>query len=262
MSDFLAQLPPVSDGILLFFTAMLASAVNAVAGGGTFLVFPALTATGLSALAANVTSTIAVWPGVVASAWGYRNEISTHRKYLPYLSMIGLIGGWCGARMLLLTPEVRFEKMVPWLMLMATLLFSFGKHITRYTSAFFDRHRSGEHMRHYLAAILMFLIAIYGGFFGAGIGILMLAMLQCLGMQHIHQMNGLKTLLGVAINGVTAVTFLFSDYIAWPKACIMIVGALIGGYGMARIAIKIPQHIIRGFVICVACSTTIYYFIK
>lgn len=262
MADFLAHFPPLLDCILLFLAAIIASALNAVAGGGTFFVFPALMTTGISALVANATSTVAVWPGVIASSWGYRKEISSHRKYLPYLSIIGLIGGWTGAKLLLLTPEIRFEKMVPWLLLTATLLFTFGKPLTRITSQFFDAHHAGDKLRYTLAICLMLIISIYGGFFGAGIGILMLAMLQCMGMQNIHEMNALKTLLGITIHGTAVFTFLFSDVIAWPQASIMCVGALIGGYSMAKIALKIPQHIIRRFVICVASSTTFYYFIK
>lgn len=262
MHEILAQFPPLLDSLLLFCAAIIASALNAVAGGGTFFVFPALMATGVSPLMANATSTVAVWPGVIASSWGYRKEISAHRKYLPYLSLAGLIGGWTGAKLLLVTPEVRFEQMVPWLLLTATVLFSFGKPLTRYTNRFFEEHHAGESLRQHLSVFFMFIISIYGGFFGAGIGILMLAMLQCLGMHDIHQMNGLKTLLGITIHGITVFTFLFTDIIAWPQAIIMACGALIGGYGMARIALKIPQHIVRGFVICVATATTAYFFFK
>lgn len=262
MDSLIAFLPPFSDAVLLFFAAMLASGLNAVAGGGTFFVFPALMSTGVSALVANATSTVAVWPGVMASSWGYRKEIAVHKRYLPYLSILGLIGGWIGAKLLLLTPEVKFEAMVPWLLLTATLLFTFGKRLTKFTNTYFNEHRVKPKIRYSIASIFMLLIAVYGGFFGAGIGILMLAMLQCMGMQNIHQMNALKTLLGITIHGTAVFTFLFSDVIAWPQACIMCVGALIGGYGMSRLALKIPQRFIRGFVICVASVTTYYYFTK
>jgi uncharacterized membrane protein YfcA len=254
--------PPLADSILLFFSAMLASALNAVAGGGTFFVFPALMSTGVSALVANATSTVAVWPGVMASAFGYRKEVTEHKKYLPFLCTLSLIGGWIGAKLLLQTPEISFSAMVPWLLLTATLLFTFGKRLTNAIQALNNATPISKKTRYTFVGIAMLVISIYGGFFGAGIGILMLAMLQCMGLKNIHQMNALKTILSTTIQGTAVFTFLPSGIIVWPQAIIMCVGALIGGYGMAKLALRIPQSAIRKFVICVASSTTIYYFLK
>lgn len=262
MLEWFAQSLSPMQAVLLFFTAMLAAGINAVAGGGTFFTFPVLLSTHISALAANATSTVAVWPGSVASTLGYVENLKQHKRHLPLLGSLGLLGGWLGAKLLLITPEHRFDLILPYLMLTATLLFTFGKRITGWTSRYFDAHQSGESLRKALSCVLMFLIAIYGGFFGAGIGILMLAMMQCMGMHDIHEMNALKTSLGITINGTAFVTFICSDIVAWPQASIMIVGALIGGYGAARIALKVPQNIIRGFVICFATTITLYFFIK
>lgn len=252
----------LSQGILLFFAAMLAAAINAVAGGGTFFAFPALISTGLSSLVANATCTVAVWPGSVASTLGYVENIRKHAKHLPVLGSLGLLGGWVGAKLLLMTPEARFDALLPYLMLSATLLFTFGKVVTGWTSRYFDAHRSGVQLRRGLACVLMFLIAVYGGFFGAGIGILMLAMMQCMGLEDIHEMNALKTSLGITINGTAFVTFILSGIVSWPHAGVMIVGALVGGYGAARIALKVPQRYIRGGVIAFASCITLVFFLK
>jgi uncharacterized membrane protein YfcA len=260
--SFLSGTLSLTQAIALFFAAMLAAGINAVAGGGTFIAFPALLSTGISSLVANATCTVAVWPGSIASTAGYLKNLARYKHHLPYLGVLGLIGGWLGAELLLHTPEHRFDAILPYLMLTATLLFSFGKRITGWTSRYFDAHQSGETLRKILACVLMLLIAIYGGFFGAGIGILMLAMMQCMGMHDIHEMNALKTTLGITINGTAFITFISSGIVAWPQASVMIVGALIGGYGAARIALKLPQTIIRGFVMCFATALTLYFFIK
>lgn len=245
--------------IMLFAAAALAGAINSVAGGGTFLTFPLMMQAGLTPIQANVTSTIALWPGSLSGAAAYRQEWREHRVMLKSLLIISVAGGALGSVILLTTPEQVFRGMVPWLLLSATLIFTFGRSVI---ARLHHAHPDGEtsRSRSLAARFMQFAIAVYGGYFGAGIGILMLAMLQLMGMTHIHRMNGLKTVLGSAINGVTVLIFvLFADVI-WPVALVMVVGAVIGGYWGAAYARKLPPSLVRGFVSGIGFAMTAYYF--
>jgi len=244
---------------LYFIAAAMAGAVNSVAGGGTFLTFPALIFGGLSPLAANVTSTVALWPGSIGSAFAYRGELKEHKGRLTPLLWVSLIGGGIGAVVLLETPERTFAALVPWLLLTATLIFTFG----RQGVALLRKWRKQEYVEPNLASglVLQFIISIYGGYFGAGIGILMLAMLQLAGFSNIHQMNGLKTWLAIPINGVSVLLFALSGKVVWPVALVMLVGALTGGYWGAKIALKLPPHYVRWFVTTVGIAMTLYFFL-
>lgn len=240
------------DIAIYFFAGFIGSAINAVAGGGTFLTFPLLIFGGMSALTANIMSTIALWPGSVASAVAYRKERNINKEQLVKFLAISITGSIIGTSTLLLTPEQTFENLVPWLMLFATLLFTFGRKV----------RFSASEPHHTMGFILQFLIAVYGGYFGAGIGILMLAMLQLLGFTHIHQMNALKTILGSTINAVAVFIFLFSGKIIWPVAAVMIAGALTGGYVSARMALKISPERVRLMVCVIGFCMTGYFFLK
>ncbi len=242
------------DICIYFAAGFVGSAINSVAGGGTFLTFPLLILNGMSALQANIMSTIALWPGSVASALAYKNERNIDRKQLTRFIIISILGSVAGTTTLLLTPEQTFEGLVPWLLLFATLLFTFGRNL--------KLPASGSHHGAWLGFLLQFAIAVYGGYFGAGIGILMLAMLQIMGFSHIHQMNALKTILGSTINAVAFGVFLFSGKVIWGVACVMIAGALAGGYFGARFALKISPEKVR-FVVCViGFVMTGYFFAK
>ena len=246
---------------LLFTAAFFAGAINAVAGGGTFLVFPALIFAGVPPIVANATSTMAVWPGTLASIAAYRREIKTQLHTLPSLFIISLLGGLAGAWVLLHTPEKLFTFLIPYLLLAATLLFAFGGTIiaaVREKLGFIHRH---SRLILWTSAALQLGIAFYGGYFGAGIGILMLAMLQLRGLSNIHEMNGIKTVLGGAINGVAVVTFILMDAINWPKALLMMAGAIMGGYGGAALARRLPPTWVRGIVIAIGSGMTIYFFL-
>ena len=241
-----------TQNAMFFAVSFIAATINSVAGGGTFLTFPVFIMGGLTALQANVMSTIALWPGVLASAYGYRTEIAHDTKeFWPFL-LIGCIGGVVGSLLLLNTPELTFKHMVPWLMLIATLIFTFGRGLTGMTP-----HLSAG----WVPYILQGVIAIYGGYFGAGIGILTLAMLQMLGHSEIHKMNALKTLLTGAINSMTVFIFIFSDKVVWNFAAVMVCGAVCGGYVGARVALKIPPRYVRAFVSLVGFSMTTYFFV-
>ncbi len=244
--------------ILLYFSAACAgSAINAVAGGGTFLTFPLLIMNGLSSVQANVMSTIALWPGSVASAAAYRQEFRTERRRLQPFIWVSILGSALGTFILLSTPETTFQGAVPWLMLFATAIFIFGRSGISWLKPFSGASTAPQRA---LGLALQFAIAVYGGYFGAGIGILMLAMLQVMGMSHIHEMNAMKTILGSAINAVAFTVFIVAGAVNWPVACVMIPGAIAGGYLGARVAMKVQPQKIRIFVSILAVVTTAYFF--
>lgn len=246
--------------LALAASAAAAGAMNSVAGGGTFLTFPALLVAGVPPIVANATSSVALWPGSLASAGGYREELRAERRLLPLFAAASAVGGLLGAVLLLLTPPPTFAALVPLLLLSATLIFALGPHLT-------ERLRlgsPGEASGRQLAAIAVFQvgIAIYGGYFGAGIGILMLAALSLLGMKHIHHMNGLKVVLAAVINGVANVTFVLAGIVDWGFALPMVVGAIVGGYGGARVARRIEPRYVRWVVIAVGLALSAYFFLR
>jgi uncharacterized protein len=261
---------------LLFIAAVLGGTLNSVAGGGSFITFPALIFTSVGAKIANATSTVALWPGAVASTGAYRRELATqNRQLLVVLGVTSLIGGLFGAFLLVDTPQSTFVRLIPYLLLVATLLFAFGAPITnrlRKRKPTTDPPTSSEKGAATATATLTWpvltgisfsqlIIAIYGGYFGGGIGILMLATLGLMGMENIHEMNAMKTLLTGCINGVAVITFIIKGLILWPQAIVMLVGAIIGGYAGAYYARKIDPRWVRGFVILVGTIMTIYFFV-
>ena len=252
----------LGESIFLFFAALVAGVINSVAGGGSFLSFPALLVSGISPIVANATNTAALWPGTVASGVAYRNAFTPEaRRLVPALIVTGVIGGVLGARILLVTPQATFMRLVPWLLLAATLLFVASGRITRWVRA---RTSQGRGSRLLMAGglLLELMIAIYIGYFGAGIGILLLALLALLGLENIHAMNGMKTILVGVCNGVALVVFIWAKAIVWPQALLMLVGASIGGYGGAYYAQKMnPKHV-RWLVIAVGFGVSAYFFIR
>ncbi|GAC1679878.1 MAG: sulfite exporter TauE/SafE family protein [Candidatus Acidiferrum sp.] len=246
--------------ILLFLAGALGGAVNAVAGGGSFVTFPALLFAGVGPLAANATSTIALWIGTTASGGAYRSKLKTSRRVMVPLLATSVLGGLIGAFLLIKTPPQTFMRVIPWLMLSATLLFAFGRHLTSHISARIDQDAGSCAIAG--AAGFELLVAIYGGYFGGGMGIVNLAMLASLGMTDMHAMNALKVVLGSTTNGMATVMFVLSGLIAWHQAIAMTLGALAGGYATAHFAQKLPQEWIRRFVIAAGLSTTIYFLIK
>lgn len=211
----------------------------------------------MSPFQANIMSTIALWPGSVSSAFGYRKQLNVEKRVLWRFMLVSIIGSVVGAELFLNTSEVAFEQLVPWLLLGATLLFTFGRHGIKLLHQFSGNVTTASLL---LGMILQFVIAIYGGYFGAGIGILMLAMLQLMGMEHIHQMNALKTVLGSTINAVAFFIFVFSGHVIWSVALVMVAGAMIGGYFGARLAMKVSVEKIRLLVSAIGFGMTIYYF--
>jgi len=222
--------------------------MNALAGGGTLLTFPALLFMGEGAITANATSTVALLPGAAASFYGYRREVGEHRAWLRTFFLPSLVGGAVGSFLLLRTPEDSFAKLAPVLVLFATVLFMAQGVVRRRATA---AHPGATPGRLTLAWLLQLGVAVYGGYFGAGIGILMLAVLGFLGLSNIHAMNGLKNAFGFAINGVAAAYFIARGAVNWPAALVMIGGAILGGYAGARLARSIGQDRSRVAVVAI-----------
>ncbi|MBV9707868.1 MAG: sulfite exporter TauE/SafE family protein [Chloroflexi bacterium] len=252
----------IAQASLLFLAAVVGGMLNAVAGGGSFFGFPALLFCGVPAIPANATNTIALWLGSVASIGPYRHELSTQRREVLIL-LIGtsLVGGMLGAVLLLKTPATTFTALIPYLLLIATALFAFSPAITTLLRTnVLDKTRLTWRVLGGVS-VAQLIISIYGGYFGGGIGILMLATLSLMGVENIHVMNALKTVLASFINGIAVIAFIVGRAIFWPQAIVMIVGAIIGGYGAAYYARKIEQRWVRLFVIIVGVSLTVYFFL-
>lgn len=233
--------------------------MNAMAGGGTILTFPALVFLGMPAITANATSTVALLPGAAASMAGYRREVAAHRGWLKTLFLPSLLGGTLGSVLLLRTPERTFELLAPVLILFATVLFMLRGALARRFSPTGGPAEapSPSPLRWGVAVLLQFGVAVYGGYFGAGIGILMLALLGFLGLTDIHAMNGLKNFFGVCINGVAAAYFVLAGAVSWPEALVLAVGATLGGYGGARFARVIGQEKARAAVVVIGLLVTV-----
>jgi uncharacterized membrane protein YfcA len=241
--------------------AFLAGAINSVAGGGTLLSFPTLIWLGLPSVTANATSTVAIWPASASSLWGYRREVRSTKRRMLVLVFPSLIGGIAGALLLRWTPPATFDVLVPFLILFATLLFMSQEPIQRkLKTADAEAHRSPR----WLAAAMLFqlLVALYGGYFGAGIGILMLAALSILGLTDIHQMNGLKNFFGGCINGVAAIYFIWANMVYWPYVVIMALGAIAGGYAGADVARRLGRTAVRRIVVAIGFGMALSLFVK
>ncbi len=249
---------------LLLVAGILAGAINAVAGGGTFLTFPALVFTGIPSVAANQTSTIAVWPGQIAGFWAYRKVLTAQKRAIVTLGIVSLAGGGVGAVILLHTPTPAFDRLVPWLLLFATLIFAFGNRIRRRLGLSLTSSGTGEPSNGALtkAAALQFVIAIYGGFYGAGAGILELAVLDMLGLENIHLANAFKMILTTAFNTLAVIIFVFAGKIIWAAALVVAAATTIGGYGGAALAQRLPPASVRIFVIVVGAVMTVYFFLR
>jgi uncharacterized protein len=246
--------------IFLFFAGALGGALNSVAGGGSFIAFPALLFTGVPPIPANATNTIALWTAAAASGGAYRKELDVPRRVMIPLLAASLVGGLAGALLLLKTPARTFLQILPWLTLGATLLFAFGKILAGGRKSILEHEATSGALA--AATLFQLVVAIYGGYFGGGMGIVMLAMLAALGMTNIHAMNALKSVLGFVINGVAVVTFVIAGAVYWKHGIPMIAGGIAGGFLGAHYAQKVPQAWIRVFVVLVGAGMTTYFFWK
>jgi len=234
--------------------------MNAIAGGGTIVTFPALILTGISSIDANATSTVALLPGTLASVAGYRRVLPAVWKWINLFLVVSLAGGLIGGILLTRTPERVFDRLVPFLILFATVLFTARSFFTRIFRLETQRHSSSGWL--ILAITFQFAISIYGGYFGAGIGILMLASLGLLGFEDIHEMNAVKGVLGFLINAVAAVYFITKGLTNWPAAGIIATGSIFGGYSGAHFAQKVRQETVRLGVTLVGLLITVVMFYR
>lgn len=262
---------PAPQGLKLLTIVVLsavAGVMNAIAGGGTLLTFPALVGLGIPAIVANATSTVALWPGAVSSMVGYREELVGARRWAMGFALPSLMGGAAGAWLLLRTPPERFADLVPWLVLGATALFVMQPPIMgrvrqrRARAGSSTKAKSDEELteRFPSAGVLVaqFCLGVYGGYFGAGVGILMLAVLGFMGLSNIHRMNGLKNWGGLCMNAVAALMFAFSSLVSWPVALSMAIGSVGGGYFGSRAAQRVPKQFIRVAVIGIGLAGGIW----
>ncbi len=250
---------PVTSLALAAVAAALGGAINSIAGGGTLLTFPVIVALGVSPLTANVTNTMSLWPGALGSVWGYRSHLAGVRPLVPAMGIASLLGAIVGAWLLLTTGNRRFEQIVPFLVLGATGLFIAQGPIGRWLGARASAGAGGTPMRVSVGFLLgQMLVAVYGGYFGAGIGILMLAALGLIGLTDIHQMNALKIFAALVTNVVAAVIFAASGAIDWPLAGAMAAGSLLGGYGGARLAQRVGRVWVRRAVAAIGIGAFVF----
>lgn len=249
----------VPQGIVLVAVAALSGALNSVAGGGTFLAFPALLLAGIPAVSANATCTFALWPGGVASAYAYRRDVSAPPKLIWMLAATSVLGGVVGAWLLLHTPNRAFEKLIPPLLLFASFVFTFSKWINQRLRQHWSQPQALHPATLITSAAIQLAISIYGGYFGAGIGILMIAAWSALGFGNIHGVNGLRSLLGSSINGIALLMFLVAHAVALGPGLLMAGGAVFTGYLGAAYARRLPPLLVRRFVLVIAWAMTMYF---
>lgn len=246
----------MTDWIILVIAAFSAGVLNTIAGGGTFLTFPALVFVGLPPVVANATSAIAVLPGYLSGALGFTKELRAFdRTRLVHLTVYTLIGGLVGAALLLISSDRAFGSIVPYLLLAATLIFVFSDTL---------RDLAAKHARSITpyGAIGLIIVCIYGGYFNGGLGIVLLALFALWGMEDLHQMNGLKNGLSFALSVISVVAFAAGGLIAWPQAIVMMIAATLGGYAGAPIARAIPKKALKWLVALVGFGMSIIFFLR
>jgi uncharacterized membrane protein YfcA len=245
---------------LLFAAGLVAGVLNSLAGGGSFITFPALLAAGVPPVMANASNTYAALPGYMSGAWGYRKSIMTERgRLLPY-AIVAVVCGYAGAELLLHISDAAFRQIVPWLMLLAVVLFAFGGNINRLLAARAGQARHAKAAGTVLLYLLLAALCLYGGFFNAGFGIMLLAFLALAGLRDIHAMNGLKLWVSAIVAIVAAVRFALQGSIDWYHGSLVLVGVTIGGYVAARLAHRIPTKLIRALVLVYGIGLTAWFF--
>lgn len=252
------MLPLLTIGVL----SALAGAANSIAGGGTLLTFPALIGLGMPPLLANATSTVALLPGSFFSMVGYRDALRGSRAWMTAFAVPSLLGGAAGAWLLVVTPDERFAAIVPFLVLGATVVFLAQKPLLRAVGRSHEGASATVVTPTLAFAVAQFFVAIYGGYFGAAAGIVMLGTLGLMGLGDIHQMNGLKNWAAICFNGVAALTFVVAGMVDWPVAIVMAVGAGIGGWAAARIAQRVPRDAVRRAVGVIGMAAAVWLFLR
>ncbi len=244
------------DIVLLTLAAFFAGGVNAIAGGGSFLTFPALVFTGVPTIAANATSAVAVFPGYLSGALGFFREL----RELPVrqtmlLLGVSALGGFIGSLLLLVSSPVVFAVVIPWLLGFATLLFAFGKSVAIWAQRYVDAQG-------WQARAANLIVCIYGGYFNGGLGIVLLALLSALGMRDLNLMNGLKNGMSFVVSAASVATFAVAGMVHWPEAALMMLTATIGGYVGARVSRRLPPQAIRAAIVIIGAAMTVVFFLR
>jgi uncharacterized protein len=254
--------------IWLIAAAFLAGVLNAVAGGGSFLLFPAMLGTGMLPVRANATNTVALWPGQVTSIYAYREDIRKNRRLALPMGLAGLLGGTAGALVLLSTPQTTFMRLVPWLLLIAAVIFALSRPITRWLDQVkAARHSSGAAQpprppRRTLVFFWTVVVCFYIGYFGAGAGFLIITLLSLFGFEDLNEINALKVVSTTAANGIAFLIFVVGRQVEWRYCLLAMIACAIGGYTSARFARMIPQPVLRGTVIVIGFGMAAWYFYK
>ncbi|WP_316366095.1 sulfite exporter TauE/SafE family protein [Candidatus Thiodiazotropha sp. CDECU1] len=248
--------------LFLFAAGFFGGVLNAIAGGGSFITFPALLFVGVAPISANATNTFASCAGYMSGAYALRKELLAYRAQLPRLIIVSLVGGSTGALLLLLTPESVFRQAIPWLLLFATLLFIFGGRINRALKQYASGHPHASLLGALLLLLLLLGISVYGGFFNAGLGIIILSYLALEGFGDINAMNGLKLLISSVVSLIAIALFIVNGAIAWYAGIVVMFGTLVGGYVAAHLSRQLPQTYVRTFVILAGSGMSLYFFLN
>lgn len=246
--------------LILFVAGFFGGVLNAIAGGGSFITFPALMFVGVPPISANATNTFSACAGYMSGTYALRKDIRQDRKNLIKLILISFIGGIAGAVLLLRTPEEVFLEAVPWLLLFATVLFIFGGRLNSVLKNLSGTHKHASAVGGFLLMLLLFGVCLYGGFFNAGLGIITLSYLALAGYTNINTMNGIKLLVSSCVSLIAIVLFIIDGVIDWYSGMIVLVGTLAGGYYAAHYSRQLPQQWVRNFVIIASCGITAYFF--
>ncbi|MDG2156511.1 MAG: sulfite exporter TauE/SafE family protein [Amylibacter sp.] len=241
---------------LLVSASFIAGIINSIAGGGSFLTFPALVFSGVPTIAANATSAVAVFPGYLSGALGFSKELKEYPKSkFLLLIMLSIMGGIGGSLLLLITPASVFSYIIPWLLGFATLLFAFGDFVGKWAK----KNSNSNGITGNLATLI---VCIYGGYFNGGLGIVLLALFSTLGLRDIHLMNGLKNIMSFALSAASVVTFAIAGIVFWQQAFIMMIATTIGGYFGVVVARKLSKNTIRVIIVLIGLIMTIIFGMK
>lgn len=246
----------IADTLIIALAAFGAGVLNTIAGGGTFLTFPALVFIGVPPVMANATSAVAVFPGYLGGALGFRKELSAMQPQpLMRLAAITLAGGLLGSLLLMVSSNEVFARIVPFLLLVATLVFLFGDRLRTFAA----RHSASMRPQ---GAVGLFLVSVYGGYFNGGLGIMLLALFAIWGMRDIHEMNGLKNGLSFVLSAISVLAFSIAGLVVWPQALVMMVAAVVGGYVGAPVARILPRPVLRGLIALVGFGMTAVFLMR
>ena len=249
------------EWLVLFAAGFAGGMLNSIAGGGSFITFPALLFVGVPPVSANATNTFSSCSGYLSGAWAFRSELAAHRKELLKYTLASLVGGAAGAWLLMRTPESLFREAIPWLLLFATLLFALGGRLNLALKGFASRHQHAGRAGAVMLLLLLLAVCIYGGFFNAGLGIILLSYLVLAGQTDINAMNGIKLLVSSLVSLIAIALFIVEGAIAWREGIIVLLGTVSGGYIAAHLSRQVPQGVVRGFVILAGSFMTLWFFI-